>query len=134
MLLAGDRPQQTLQRTIGFRRMTMPEPLHFVFNSKRGDKPAMRSLLTVSALIGNGDSTRARSSGAPANRTGGRRRHRDRSSLHVTDDHLQFAVAVFAAKVGFCLRRDRLRLGLQKLLMTPTKRTTQRSAPASCGT
>ena len=31
-LLAGDRPQQTLQRTIGFRRMTMPEPLHFVVN------------------------------------------------------------------------------------------------------
>ena len=31
-LLAGDRPQQTLQRTIGFRRVTMPEPLHFVVN------------------------------------------------------------------------------------------------------
>jgi hypothetical protein len=31
-LLAGERPQQTLQRTIGFRRLTMPEPLHFVVN------------------------------------------------------------------------------------------------------
>ena len=31
-LLAGDRQQQTLQRTIGFRRVTMPEPLHFVVN------------------------------------------------------------------------------------------------------
>ena len=31
-LLAGDRPQQTLQRTIGFRRVTMPERLHFVVN------------------------------------------------------------------------------------------------------
>jgi len=32
-LLAGDRPQQTLQRTIGFRRLTMPEHLHFVVNN-----------------------------------------------------------------------------------------------------
>jgi beta-galactosidase/beta-glucuronidase len=32
-LLAGDRPLQTLQRTIGFRRITMPEPLHFVVNN-----------------------------------------------------------------------------------------------------
>jgi beta-mannosidase len=31
-LLAGDRPQQTLQRTVGFRRVTMSEPLHFVVN------------------------------------------------------------------------------------------------------
>ncbi|MEI7729163.1 MAG: glycoside hydrolase family 2 protein [Verrucomicrobiota bacterium] len=31
-LLAGDRPQQTRHRTIGFRRLTMPEPLHFVVN------------------------------------------------------------------------------------------------------
>jgi len=31
-LLAGERPQQTLQRTIGFRRVTMPEPLHFMVN------------------------------------------------------------------------------------------------------
>jgi len=32
-LLAGERPQQTLQRTIGFRRVTMPERLHFVVNN-----------------------------------------------------------------------------------------------------
>ncbi len=31
-LLAEGRPQQTWQRTIGFRRVTMPEPLHFVVN------------------------------------------------------------------------------------------------------
>lgn len=31
-LLAGDRPQQTWQRTVGFRRVTMPEHLHFVVN------------------------------------------------------------------------------------------------------
>jgi hypothetical protein len=31
-LLTGDRPQQTWQRTIGFRRVTMPEHLHFVVN------------------------------------------------------------------------------------------------------
>ena len=32
-LLAGNRPQQTVQRTIGFRRITMPEHLHFVVNN-----------------------------------------------------------------------------------------------------
>jgi beta-galactosidase/beta-glucuronidase len=32
-LLAGDRPQQTLQRTVGFRRITMPALLHFVVNN-----------------------------------------------------------------------------------------------------
>jgi len=31
-LLADERPQQTLQRTIGFRRVTMLETLHFVVN------------------------------------------------------------------------------------------------------
>jgi len=31
-LLVGDRPQQTVERIIGFRRITMPEPLHFVVN------------------------------------------------------------------------------------------------------
>jgi len=31
-LLVEDRPQQTLARAIGFRRITMPEPLHFVVN------------------------------------------------------------------------------------------------------
>lgn len=31
-LLAEDRPQQTVQRTVGFRRVTMREPLHFVVN------------------------------------------------------------------------------------------------------
>ncbi|MFC1765268.1 glycoside hydrolase family 2 protein [Planctomycetota bacterium] len=32
-LLAQGRVQQTEQRTIGFRRITMPEPLHFVVNN-----------------------------------------------------------------------------------------------------
>ena len=36
--------------------------------------------------------------------------------LDVTDNHLQFAVAVFFAKVGFRLRRGSLRVGLQELL------------------
>ena len=31
-LLCEGRPQQTQQRTLGFRRVTMPEPLHFVVN------------------------------------------------------------------------------------------------------
>jgi hypothetical protein len=32
-LLAGDRPQQTQQRTVAFRRVTMPEHLHFAVNN-----------------------------------------------------------------------------------------------------
>jgi hypothetical protein len=32
-LMAGGRPQQTLQRTVGFRLVTMPEHLHFVVNN-----------------------------------------------------------------------------------------------------
>ncbi len=31
-LFAGERPQQTLQRTIGFRRVTMEKPMRFVVN------------------------------------------------------------------------------------------------------